>query len=59
MQTNTIKHVLISIFVGACVAFISSLAQGLVHALQSIDSGGTGGMVGMLTYLVKAARHTV
>jgi hypothetical protein len=46
-----LKDVLISIFVGACVSFLTTLFSGILHFLQGIDPATAGGTVAMAKYL--------
>lgn len=48
-----IKHALISILIGAIIAFITTLLQGLVQWLQHVDLQPTGAVGGVGYYLLK------
>lgn len=47
------KHALVSILVGACIAFVSSLFEGVIHLLQAGGTEVVGATTGMLTYAAK------
>lgn len=48
---HTIKQVFFSIFVGACVAFISTFFEGVLDFLQGWENNAAGGTAATLTYL--------
>ena len=48
-----------SIVVGACVAFISALASGVLHFLQGHGADLAGAAVGAIHYAAKSARYIV
>ena len=47
------KQALMSIAIGACIAFITELAKGMVHFLQSIPTEPVAAGGGMLHYIIK------
>lgn len=50
------KHALISILVGAIIAFITTLLQGLVDYLKHLNIEPLGAISGVLTYVVRTFR---
>lgn len=51
MDKATIKQVVISIFVGACIAFITTLLQGLLDYIRVLPEQITGVAGGMVYFL--------
>lgn len=51
MTKEHIKHALISILIGAAVAFASSFLEGLLNMIQSGTFDVSGGLVSSLWYL--------
>lgn len=47
---ETLKHILISILVGACVAFLSSLFEGALHVLEGYGNDIVGGASATVAY---------
>ncbi len=45
MKRQELKPILISILVGACVAFLTSLFDGLIGILQGYGNNVTGGVI--------------
>lgn len=56
MTKQDLKHIIISIIVGASVAFFSSLFEGILVLLKSHGNDIIGGTVSSITYLI-AKRH--
>lgn len=52
------KQALVSIFVGAVIAFVTELGKGLVHWLQTIPTEPVAASSGMLHYIVKHIKIT-
>ena len=50
---ETLKQVLISIFIGACVAFLTSLAEGVIDALEGFGNNAVGGSAASLMYATR------
>ncbi len=50
---ENVKHVVISIFIGAGIAFVSTLLQGLLDYVKTIDLNATGILSGIGFYLLK------
>ena len=50
MTKETLKQILVSIFVGACVAFVSSLFDGIIALLKGQGNNIAGSVVAMGTY---------
>ena len=50
---TTIKQVLTSILVGASIAFITTLLQGLLNYFGHFDPGSVGAGSGMVFHLLK------
>ena len=48
---QTVKHVLLSILIGACVSFLTVLLQGLLGVLQNLPPEFVGGLAGATKYL--------
>ena len=55
--TPTIKQALISIFIGACIAMLTTLFEGLIAYLRALDPD-TAGIVAGMTYYLKGATRT-
>lgn len=53
-KNENLKQVLISILVGACVAFLSSLFEGLATLLKSHSTEIVSGVASTGVYLAKA-----
>ena len=56
MKDYNFKQVLISIFVGACVAFFTTLFQSIANFIQAHGSEIFAGSVSSAVYLAKAYR---
>lgn len=52
------KQAIMSIAIGACIAFITELAKGMVHFLQSIPTEPVAASGGMLHYIAKHIKIT-
>lgn len=52
-----LKDALIAIIIGACVAFLSSLFEGLTNLLQGGGSDMLGGGAASITYLLKQLKN--
>lgn len=55
-QHDNFKQVLVSIFIGACVAFLTTLFQGLAEFIQTHGNDIFAGTVATAVYLAKAYR---
>lgn len=53
---KTIQDVLTSIFIGACVAFLTSFMEGTLHYLNGLDNNVIAGVASALTF---GLRHRV
>ena len=53
MDKKKIKDILISILVGACVAFFSTLFQGLAEFFKDHTTGIMSGGISSILYIIK------
>ena len=51
-----LKEILISILVGACVAFFTAFFQGIADALNGYGNNVAGGLASSAWYAIKSAR---
>lgn len=51
MTRENLKHVMISILIGAGIAFVSSLLEGLLNLIKNIGHNLPGITAGMVWYL--------
>lgn len=56
MSNYNLKQVLISILVGACVAFISTLFDGILEFMRTHGKDIVAGTIATATYLAKEYR---
>lgn len=54
---EVIRQMLISIAVGACIAFITTLMQGLLGFLQHLNDPYVGSVGGVTYYLTRVVLH--
>lgn len=59
MEKSDIKKILISIFIGACVAFLQVFFQGVVEFMQTYAQEIISGMVGSMAYLAQKLNRYV
>lgn len=52
MNEPEYKKIFASILIGACVAFLSALFEGLVHFLQGYGNNITGGAIASIAYRI-------
>jgi hypothetical protein len=56
---DTLQQVIISIFIGAAISFVTTLMQGILEALQGFDPAAPGAVAGSLRYIVKWKWHNL
>lgn len=57
MTRNEIKQALISICIGAIIAFLTTFLEGIIHILQNTENNIIGSVTGSLFYILKNARY--
>ncbi len=50
-KKDTIKHIFLSILIGACVAFLSSLFDGILDIVRGYGNDVLGGVTATATYI--------
>lgn len=56
LTSQELKQALLSILIGATVAFLSSFFEGVIHILNQIGSDTMGGLAATSTYMLRAIR---
>ena len=56
MKKDHWKQALISVFIGACVAFFATLFDGIAEFLKQHSTQIAGGVTATLTYLAKSIK---
>jgi hypothetical protein len=58
MNKEDFKNLLVSIFIGACVAFIGALCDGVIEVLKGYGNSVAGGLASSVYYAIRHIRIT-